>query len=206
MRDPDCGDAERDAGVPQRPMPAWAIWFGLGVLIIAATVSIAVLFNLYGEGTEQDRVRLDILQLAGSIVLGTGGLFALLLAARRQRTNEMDLAHRRQVASETKEREEQAADDARKEALERHITDLYSSAAEQLGSEKAPVRIAAMLTLDRLGQDNPEHQQAVMNLLCAYLRMPFSCSGRDDRSDSTEKRESVAEVADEDSRRELEAV
>lgn len=155
-------EAAQGRSVPQRPMPAWAIWCGVSVLIAVATVSIVVLFNLYGDGTEQDRVRLEIVRLVGTIVAGTGGLAALILLARRQLTNELEL-----------EQQERVAADTRHDALERRITDLYSTAAEQLASEKAPGRIAAMLTLERLGQEHPAHRQAVVDLLCAYLRMPF---------------------------------
>lgn len=62
------------------------------------------------------------------------------------------------------------------DALERRITDLYTKAADQLGSDKAPVRLAALYALERLAQDNPDHRQTVVNLICAYLRMPYSAS------------------------------
>lgn len=48
-----------------------------------------------------------------------------------------------------------------------------NAAAEQLGSEKAPVRLTALYTLERLAGDNPPHQQTIVNIICAYLRMPY---------------------------------
>jgi hypothetical protein len=65
------------------------------------------------------------------------------------------------------------AADTRHDATERRITDLYTKAADQLGSDKAPVRLAGLYALERLAQDNPEHQQTIVNLVCAYLRMPY---------------------------------
>jgi uncharacterized protein YjbI with pentapeptide repeats len=59
------------------------------------------------------------------------------------------------------------------DATERRITELYTKAVEQLGSDKAPVRLGGMYALERLAQDNPAHRQTIVNVLCAYLRMPF---------------------------------
>ncbi len=60
------------------------------------------------------------------------------------------------------------------DATERRITELYTKAVEQLGSEKAPVRLGGLYALERLAQDNPDHRQTIVNVICAYLRMPFS--------------------------------
>ncbi|MDA3626426.1 pentapeptide repeat-containing protein [Saccharopolyspora sp. WRP15-2] len=151
-------------------MPARSIWIGALVLLVVAAVSMWTLLALFGAGSPQDKVRLEIIKLAGGIVVGTGGAAALLLAARRQRATELQLAQNERDLAQ----KERAADDARHDAVERRITELYSSAAEQLGSDKAPVRLAALHALERLAQDNPGHRQTVVDLLCAYLRMPFA--------------------------------
>ncbi|MEV6898385.1 hypothetical protein [Amycolatopsis sp. NPDC051372] len=58
-----------------------------GVLMVAiATVACWVLLTLYGHGTDADRARLDGIRTVGTIVVGTGGALALVLAARRQQT------------------------------------------------------------------------------------------------------------------------
>ncbi|WP_170301556.1 pentapeptide repeat-containing protein [Saccharopolyspora hirsuta] len=157
-------------------MPPWSIWLGALVLLVVAAVSMWTLFGLFGAGSPQDKIRLEIVKLAGSIVVGTGGAVALLLAARRQRATELQLAQNERDLAQ----KERAAADARHDAAERRITELYSSAAEQLGSDKAPVRLAALHALERLGQDNPGHRQTVVDLMCAYLRM------RDTSSDDQE--------------------
>ena len=56
--------------------------------------------------------------------------------------------------------------------------ELYAEAVEQLGHEKAPVRLGALYSLLRLAQDDPERRQTIVNVTCAYLRMPFSPSCR----------------------------
>jgi uncharacterized protein YjbI with pentapeptide repeats len=52
--------------------------------------------------------------------------------------------------------------------------ELYAKAVEQLGHEKAPVRLGALYSLERLAEDRPERRQVIVNVICAYLRMPFS--------------------------------
>jgi hypothetical protein len=126
----------------------------------------ALLLVFYGSGTQQDQARLDAVRTAGAIVIGFSGAVALLLAARRQRTGELILEHQRQVAAV-----------AEHDANERRVTELYANAADQLGSEKAPVRLAGLYALERLGELNPTQRETIVNVVCAYLRMPFTHPG-----------------------------
>jgi hypothetical protein len=124
-------------------------------LVVAAAVAVTLLWVFLGGGDPEDARRLDAIRTASSLVIGAGGAAALLLAARRQRYVELDL--------EQKEHD----------AGERRATELYGKAADQLGSDKAPVRLAGVYALERLAQDQPKHRQTIVNLLCAYLRMPY---------------------------------
>lgn len=112
------------------------------------------------------QLRVDVIRNILAVGAGTGGLIALFLALRRQYVKERvdydDQAHKTRTADETKH-----------DAAERRVTELYAKAAEQLGSDKAAVRLAALYSLERVGQDNPEHRQTITSLICAYLRMPF---------------------------------
>ncbi|WP_239154414.1 pentapeptide repeat-containing protein [Amycolatopsis sp. FDAARGOS 1241] len=130
------------------------LWWGAGLIAVAAAAALLLLTTL-GGGSPQDTARLDALRTAANVVVGTGGAAALLLAARRQRSAELDL--------------EQKDHDA----TQRRFTDTYSKAADQLGSDKAPVRFAGLYALERLAQEYPEQRQTIVNLFCAYLRMPF---------------------------------
>jgi hypothetical protein len=51
---------------------------------------------------------------------------------------------------------------------------LYLRAIDQLGSGQEPVRIGALHVLGRLGQSNPGLRQSIIEVICAYLRMPYS--------------------------------
>lgn len=125
----------------------------LGVLAVAVVIWFVLLRRYGGQGAS---VQLDAIRTAGTLVIGTGGAVALLLTARRQRYTELTLVH------------------TDRDATERRITELYTKAAEQLGSEQAPVRLAGLYALERLVHSTVEHRQTMVDVICAYLRMPYT--------------------------------
>ncbi|MEA2959307.1 MAG: hypothetical protein QOJ58_5082, partial [Alphaproteobacteria bacterium] len=131
-------------------------------VLVAAAVFLAVL-HFYGGGTGRDRAELDVVRTAGTLVVGIGGFIALLLTARRQRYTELTLEHQREVAAVTE-----------RDAAEQRITELYTRAVDQLGNEKAPVRLGGLHALERLAQKNLDQQQTIVDVICAYLRMPYT--------------------------------
>lgn len=157
----------------RRAITLWA------ALIMVVGVGMA-LWLLLAYGSGDPRNQLDAIRTAGTVVVGTGGAAALLLAARRQRATEIAL----QQKDRDQRHQEQVAKDTRDDAAERRITELYTKAAEQLGSTKAPVRLAGLYALERLGQNTPTQRQTIVNVICAYLRMPFLASGEPSLDDS----------------------
>jgi hypothetical protein len=107
-------------------------------------------------GTERAKIRVDAIRTGLAAGGGAGAAVGLMLAFRRQRHTELATAL------------------DQLDAAERRITELYNAAAEQLSSDKAPVRLTALYTLERLANDNPRHRQTIVNIICAYLRMPYT--------------------------------
>lgn len=97
---------------------------------------------------EQTKAETDAIRTGLAAAGGAGAVFTLLLAVRRQRSTEEDSQQQR-------------------------MTELYTAAAEQLGHERAAVRLAGLYALQRLGQTYPEQRRLIVNVWCAYLRMPF---------------------------------
>ncbi|MEU0885843.1 pentapeptide repeat-containing protein [Lentzea sp. NPDC005914] len=153
----------------ERPYPVLssrAIIIG-GALLVVLGVGLAVLLMItLGDG--QHANQLDAIKTAGTIVVGTGGAAALWLTARRQRTTEIGL-NQKHVDQQVAER---AHWHTELDSTARRITDLYGKAVEQIGSDKAAVRLAGFYALERLAQDNETQRQTIVNVLCAYLRMP----------------------------------
>jgi len=164
-------------------------WVAAGI----ATATVVVVVVLWWAGTRgltgQQLVtaRFDALRTGLSIGLGGGGLFALYLAWRRQHSTEIGLAQKQQDQADvarayelqreafesTRRHQERVAAATERDAEARRITDLYAKAIEQLGSDKAPVRLGGLYALERLAQDNVEQRQTIVNVFCAYLRMPY---------------------------------
>ena len=53
---------------------------------------------------------------------------------------------------------------------EGHVTDRYSKAVEQLGSDAIAVRLGGIFALERLMRDSPADQPTIMETLAAYVR------------------------------------
>lgn len=144
------------------------------VLWAAAAVAVTVLLTsvllLLSGRADQQRLGnvLDIVRIGLSVGVGTGGLFALWLASRRQRSTESTLALQREVSRTT------VAD-----STERRITEQYNKAIEQLGHEHPAVRIGGLYSLERVAQHHPSLRQTVVDVLCGYLRLPFTPPGSD---------------------------
>ncbi|MER6816329.1 pentapeptide repeat-containing protein [Spirillospora sp. NPDC000708] len=145
-------------------------------LVVAMTTVLAVLdFPHLQHNTALPLSQLlDILKLVLGTVAGVGALFALVTAYRRQRLAEAAHDYAQRVDAIQQAHQERLARNAEHDAVERRITELYNAAAEQLASDKAPVRLTALYTLERLANDNPRHQQTIVNIICAYLRMPYT--------------------------------
>jgi hypothetical protein len=143
------------------PVLKWR-WIGVVAAALAVLTGGLLWLFLAWSGRPDAPVRIDAVKTAFGVGAGAGGVFALWLATRRQRTLELQLAETTRVAGVTE-----------RDLEERRVTELYTKAVEQIGDDKAPVRLGGLYALERLGQDNPKQRQTIVNVLCAYLRMPF---------------------------------
>jgi hypothetical protein len=121
-------------------------------------------------GSEAVRAHADAIRTGLAAAAGTGAALALLLAVRRQRSTELAL----DLQADDLAQKEQVATANAHDAAERRITELYAKAVEQLGSDKAPVRLGGLHALERLAHDNISHRGTIVDVLCAYLRMPYT--------------------------------
>jgi uncharacterized protein YjbI with pentapeptide repeats len=55
-------------------------------------------------------------------------------------------------------------------AQEKHTTDLYTKAIEQLGSDKMEVRLGGIYALERIARDSEKDHGPIMEVLTAYVR------------------------------------
>ncbi|MBG6136343.1 pentapeptide repeat-containing protein [Longispora fulva] len=155
---------------PQRPaksasmrqISAW--WMVAGIVAVTATMWITTALLLQqaaaaGSSADRASARIEAVRTGLTAAGGVGAATALLLAFRRQK-------HQEWVAAGVDY-----------DAAEKRITELYVKSIEQLGSAMAPVRLGGFYALERLAQNNPEHRQTITDVICAYLRMPYTPPG-----------------------------
>ncbi|MDA2809896.1 pentapeptide repeat-containing protein [Nocardiopsis sp. RSe5-2] len=157
------------AAVLVRSQARWgAVWLGWLILTawtaaiaVVAGVVLVVWLILGSPGLKEVRqltpTDLDaIATRAFAIVAGLGGVALLVIAYRRQRT--IENGEQREVTKLFNER--------------------FTTAYTELGNEQAAVRLGAVHALAHLADDAPPGRedllQMVIDVLCAYLRMPYT--------------------------------
>jgi uncharacterized protein YjbI with pentapeptide repeats len=133
---------------------------GLGIAAMVLVVELAS--RAAADPVEMAKLRVEAVKFGLGSAAAAGAIVALLVAIRRQRLleDEHELARKAQEHVET-------------DAAERRGMELYTR-VEQLGHAEAAVRLGGMYGLERVGQNNPDQRQTVVNVLCAYLRTPYA--------------------------------
>jgi hypothetical protein len=92
-----------------------------------------------------------VLQLVFATVAGAGALVALIVAYRRQKISEADSVHDRT----------------------RVFNERFTAIAAQLGDAQPAVRLAGVHAMAGLADDWMQNRQTCVDVLCAYLRLPY---------------------------------
>lgn len=142
----------RASGTRAAGMSWWVVLAAAIVVVVVAWGATSWLLGEASAAKDPGAARVDAIKTGLGIGAGTTGIFALLLAVRRQWHSETD-------------------------STEKNVTELYTKAADQLGSAEAPVRLAGLYALERLAHNNPAQRQSIVNVICAYLRMPYTPPG-----------------------------
>ncbi|WP_225827097.1 pentapeptide repeat-containing protein [Streptomyces naphthomycinicus] len=136
----------------------WVLLASVAVLAAVWATTGLLLTQIAATQPESERAKQQIEAVRTGLAAGggVGAAITVLLAFRRQH-------HHEQATKRTEH-----------DADERRITELYTRAVEQLGNDKAPVRLGGLYALERLGQAVPVHRQTIVDVICAYLRMPYT--------------------------------
>lgn len=179
----------------------WAWWRRWGwtfpaALTLAGGAGFLVTVVWTAAGTDPV-LKVDAARTTFTILIGLGGAVTLVVMIHRQLLAVAE--HKRQLADQAKrfeiaehnrldaerrfEHSERVAADnlaharavaaaTQTDAIEKRAQELFSKSIDQLGSDKAAVRVGALHALDDLGQGHPKRRRAVLDVWCAYLRMP----------------------------------
>ncbi len=148
----------------------WPIGWALAVCFAAAALGLGGLSWLVWKLLHHPKLphssaislhdTIGVLQLVFASVAGAGALVALVVAYRRQKVAETVTAHDRT----------------------RVLNERFTTIAGQLGDDKAAVRLAGVHAMAGLADDWEENRQTCIDVLCAYLRMPYEPEPRDEAS------------------------
>jgi uncharacterized protein YjbI with pentapeptide repeats len=159
---PDHGTSADAWQVPEPPSTEKKSHFHWGwvwlALVVAAITATSITLLLWGKDVDAHRQAFDIGWKSAAAIMA---ILATFITVHRLRLSQYEHAHKERIDK-----------DIQLDAIERRVTELYAKAADQVGSEKAPVRIAGLYALERLGENHPEHRQAIIEVICGYLRMP----------------------------------
>ncbi len=156
--------------VNDRELRLWKVGRALTVTFVAAVLVAGGVFyglvdllgveGIAGTAKLDAETLFDLVKLSFGVVAGAGALVALVVAYRRQRVDEAG-AHREDT---------------------RLHTERFSQAVEQLGSASPAVRLGGVHALAGLADDAPDHtlRQTCVDVLCAYLQLPFVPDPGDD--------------------------
>lgn len=164
----------------QRRPPGLSWWIVVGaaaVVVVAVTGATEWLLSEADHAADRGAARVEAIKTGLGVGAGTAGIFALLLAVRRQ-------IHQEHTAADTI-----------LDATEKRVTELYTKAADQLGSGNAAVRLAGLYALARLADSHRNQAETVLNVICAYLRMPHGGPPPGESAEGAEHRDSDLQEA-----------
>jgi len=134
---------------------ALAACFAVAVAGLAALWAVALLLLLHPAQQQGQTITVKdsvgAAQLVFASVAGAGALVALVVAYRRQRV----------------------AEDAAARDRTRVFNERFTAIATQLGDDKPAVRLAGVHAMAGLADDWTENRQTCVDVLCAYLRLPY---------------------------------
>jgi hypothetical protein len=115
--------------------------------------------------------------IAASVsVLTLIGTLAAQYFGRRatSRDTERTLTEQSKQLDRTLAEQSEQLDRTLTEQRTRTLNERFATAADQLGSDKPPaVRLAGVYAMAGLADDWPENRQTCVDVLCAYLRLPY---------------------------------
>ncbi|GAA4571487.1 pentapeptide repeat-containing protein [Planotetraspora kaengkrachanensis] len=154
----------------------------VSVLVVAVGVLPAYFAPRSAFGNAADAVRAQH-DARGLMVQGLGGLALLLgvyITWRQFQVSREQLQLNLRATTE----QLQAAQDQLMIAQQGQITERFTRATDQLGSDQLVVRLGGIYALERIARDSPTDAGTIANILCSYIRQHAPAPHTDGASDT----------------------
>ena len=141
----------------------WSVWIAAPLILVLGSMAAVGVFRwldaravpVVVPGGRPRVDTLDVIKTTLTVLAFVGALLAGLYAYRKQRLAEGDATR----------------------ADAQQFADRYTKALDQLGSEQAAIRLGGVYAMARLADDWKAQRQTCIDVLCAYLRMPYQPVG-----------------------------
>jgi uncharacterized protein YjbI with pentapeptide repeats len=115
-----------------------------------------------------------IIAAGASVTTLIGTVIAQIIGFRLTKANtEQQIAATHEDTANALGQEREHLEQTLAEQRVQTLNERFATAAEQLGSDKPAVRLAGVYALSGLADDWVENRQTCVDVLCAYLRMPY---------------------------------
>jgi hypothetical protein len=121
----------------------------------------------------------DLVQALGLITAGVAGAVGIFFTWRGQERNQRNTQEQFRLSRQSQEQNQRSTQAQLANAQEElrltrqgQITERFTRAIDQLGSEKLEIRLGGIYTLERIDKESPEraYHGTVMEVLTAYVR------------------------------------
>ncbi len=120
-------------------------------------------------------------EVIAAIIAGSVGIVTLIATVivqvvgfRSTKANtEQQITAAEKNTADTLEQQREQLDRTLAEQRTRTLNERFATAAEQLGSDKPAIRLAGVYAMAGLAGDWEENRQTCVDVLCAYLRIPY---------------------------------
>ena len=161
------------------------IWIGLVILFTVISllwyphwqVSQFQINNATEQATLENQYRATLAQMFGGVAVAIGIYSAwknIKLAQDTLESNQNKAQVELKLAQETLEYNQKNTQKSLEVAQEGQITERFTRAIEQLGSEKIEIRLGGIYALERISSESEKDYWPIMKILAAYVRMNAS--------------------------------
>jgi hypothetical protein len=121
----------------------------------------------------------DLVQALGLITAGVAGAVGIFFTWRGQERNQRNTQEQFRLTRQSQEQNQESTQAQLENAQEElrltrqgQITERFTRAIDQLGSEKLEIRLGGIYALERIDKESPEraYHSTVMEVLTAYVR------------------------------------
>ena len=154
-----------------------AAWIAAGVSVptLAGTVITQIIGFRSTKADNKETIEGNRSNTADFIEQQRKQLIEQLTETLKAQSEQLDrtLAEQRDQLDRALAEQNQQLDRTLAEQRTRTLNERFATAAEQLGSDKPAVRLAGVYAMAGLADDWEENRQTCVDVICAYLRMPY---------------------------------